>query len=310
MCREGESFGLSKRCYYIPDKELIYCHNCGWSSKPFKWVKELSDLDDEDIQREVEAGEFDALETFNFEEKIIKSNEESLPEDCVNLFDPIQLVYYRKEDRIVKALEYINERRLNVARNKPDALYMSLKDHTHKNRLVIPFKDDKGKIVHYQSRKIFDWDDKPKYTSKLLSEKTICGLDKIDESLDALFFFEGPIDSFFIKNGVGVGGISEGNNLLTPRQQEQLERFKFFDKIWFLDSQWLDNTSRKKTEILLKQNQKVFLWPEKYGKLYKDLNEMCVKNKLNEISPKFVKENSFQGKEAVLKYAMMSNRFI
>lgn len=38
ICLEGKSFGKKKRCWYIPAKDLIYCHNCGWSSRPLKWI--------------------------------------------------------------------------------------------------------------------------------------------------------------------------------------------------------------------------------------------------------------------------------
>lgn len=305
VCREGNSFGKQKRCFYLPERPQIYCHNCGQGWSPYSWIEQVGGLTYEEIWDEVEGNSFDVLERINLDEerKVIKIP--SLPEDSINLFDPTQLVYWMNDDKIKTVLKYISSRRLGVARNRPDALYISFKDFVHKNRLVFPFKDEKGKILFYQSRKIFDWDEGPKYTSKLGADKTVCGLDKIDMDLDSIFIFEGPIDSFFVRNGTAVGGINKGVHSLTPTQKEQYDSLKFFEKIWCLDSQWLDETSREKTKLLLEQGERVFLWPEKYGRKYKDLNELCVANKLNEVSPTFIKENSHQGAAALMKLNLM-----
>ena len=53
ICREGKSLGKKRRCYYIPKNENIFCHNCGWSGKPFRWIKEVSKCSDNDIIKEL-----------------------------------------------------------------------------------------------------------------------------------------------------------------------------------------------------------------------------------------------------------------
>ena len=57
----------------------------------------------------------------------------------------------------------------------------------------------------------------------------------------------------------------------------------------------LDNptTSLDKTKKLLEQGERVFIWPEKYGKQLKDFNDICMKYNLDEITPDFVIANSF-----------------
>lgn len=308
VCREGDNFGKKKRCFYLPDREQIYCHNCGRGWKPYNWVSEVGGLTYDEIWDEIEKNEFDILEKIDLddEKQVIKSP--SLPEDCINLFDPVQLAYWINDEKIKIVMKYITHRRLCRAKNKPDALYISFKDRVHKNRLIFPFKDEKGKILFYQSRKIFDWDEGPKYTSKLNADKTVCGLDKIDMALDSIFIFEGPIDSFFVRNGVAVGGINKGSQSLTPTQQEQLDSLKFFQKIWCLDSQWQDETSMVKTQLLIEQGETVFIWPEKFGTVYKDLNELCVAHEINGVSPKWIKENSSQGAAALMKLNLIKAR--
>jgi len=304
ICHEGNSWGWKKRCFYIPENKNIFCHNCGSSLPPYQWVRAVSGMSHNELQRDLESDTYESLMVVLDAEKP-KIRVPTLPEDSINLFDPIQVKYYEKDPTVKAATEYIEHRRLNTAINRPDALYISLKDRFSSNRLVIPFKDTGGKIVFYQTRKIFDWDDKPNYLSKLNSDKTLYGIDKIDERMDTVFLFEGPIDACFVKNGIGVAGINRGHFKLTVTQQEQMKSIQLFDKIWVLDSQWLDDTSRVKTQSLLEEGEKVFIWPKKWGKQFKDVNEMCVHHGLDQISPEFIKKNSICGENSILRFKMM-----
>jgi len=229
----------------------------------------------------------------------------TLPVDCINLFDKTQVSFYKNHWVVKIALEYIARRRLDVASNRPKALYLSLKDQYHRNRIIIPFYDACGEIIFYQSRKILD-DETPNYLSKMDADKSLGGVENVDES-DTVFIFEGPLDSFFIKNGVSLAGINKGMGNFTPLQTEQMEELKFYRKIWFLDSQWKDETSRVKTEKLLSSGEEVFIWPAKWGKRYKDLNELCMAHRLNEISPEFVKNNTQKGLSGVLRMKRLLN---
>lgn len=308
ICREGKSLGRKKRCYYTPDKNLVYCHNCGWSSTPYNWIRQVSGMDHDDISKELVDGEYDYVDITNNDNEFICENIPSLPEDCVNLFDPIQINYWSTDSNFKKLISYMEERRLFVAANRPDAYYFTFKDNIHKNRLIIPFKDVNGDIVYYQSRKIFDWDDKPKYTSKINGHRTLFGIDKLDPSDNDIFIFEGPIDSTFVKNAIAVGGISEkGEIMFSDTQEEQWKSLLFYRKIWVLDSQWIDKTSLVKSEALIKAGESVFIWPEKFGKKYKDFNAICSDKKINQISKKFILDNTYTGIQGEIKLKLISN---
>lgn len=309
LCREGKSWGRKFRSYFIVDENRIYCHNCGQNLTPFNWIKSVSGMSDDEIFEEVEVlnTSINILE-YSFEDTTVRENK-VLPDDCINLFDSTQVSFYHGNEIVRQAMWEINQRRLQTAINSPDAIYISLSDYTHKNRLVIPFKDSFGKIVFYQSRKLVSWDLKDKYISKSGCQKTIAGMDKVDPGLDYVFIFEGPIDSFFIKNGIAVGGINGGYFKFTDTQEKQMEELRFFSKIWVVDSQWLDVAAREKTLKLLEQGECVFFWPEKWGKKYKDFNEMCVKCGIDGISPEFVKKNTLCGTEGVLKYKLLFGAF-
>lgn len=304
ICREGKSWGKKRRCVYLVDENKICCHNCGWYSDPIKWIQEVSNLNFNEIVDESKS--FDILPLEALEKKVnttTKPIPEKLPKDSINILDKNQIVYYYDQKDVQEALGLAEKRRLTTAINKPDTLWVSLKDKTHKRRLVIPFYDLKNEIIFYQSRAIYNEDLKfyPKYLSKINGEKSLYNINKISSNLDYIFIFEGPIDSFFVQNGTAVAGIQENSHtMFSPLQEEQISAFKLHKKIWVLDSQWKDSASLKKTQKLIDSNQTVFIWPEDIGKQYKDINEMVIDKKLNYVEPDFFIKNSFDGIKAKL----------
>jgi hypothetical protein len=305
ICREGNSLGKKKRCYYIPKNDNIFCHNCGWSGKPFTWIKQVSGKTDTEIITEVEeyTGEREILPDIDV--PIVKKVTETLPKDSINLSDSQQLKFYGANPIVSACLNLIKSRRLDTAVNRPDALYLSLTDPVHKNRLVLPFKNEHGDIEFYQTRTILPTDNKtrPKYVSRINAEKTLFNIDKVSNDQQCVFIFEGPINAFFTKNSVAVAGITErGNATFTERQQKQVDTtLKWLDRIWVLDSQWIDNASLKKSETLLLNGEKVFIWPEKFGTKFKDFNDICIKCKIDEISAEFIQKNTHESLEGIIK---------
>jgi hypothetical protein len=296
ICREGKSAGRKQRCYFIPSKNNVYCHNCGWSSNPLNWIKEVSGYNFNTIIEELKNFDID-IENY-IERDVIKQDTiitPDLPKDCINLFDSTQLEFFKDHKVVQKTVDLIQKRKLETAINRPKALFLSLNDPIHKNRLVIPFYEN-GETVFYQSRTILYNDNKSKYISKINSAKSLYGFDNIDPSLDNVFIFEGPINSFFTKNGIAVAGIQEkSQQSFTLKQLEQLASLVHYKKIWVLDSQWIDNASRSKSKILADQNETIFIWPEKIGRKYKDFNDLAMKFNINEISAKFITDNSYRG---------------
>jgi hypothetical protein len=254
---------------------------------------------------EIEKGNYGMINIMDLEDTPKTSTViPSLPSDSINLFDKNQIEYYKDNKIIKKALEYIEHRRLNSAVNRPDAFYLSLKDKIHKNRLVIPFKDNDGKIVYYQTRRILD-DESPSYLSKDGGDKSIFGIERISSDSDKIFIIEGPLDTCFVKNGLGLGGITKGEQLFTFGQQEQMDSLKFFERIWLLDSQWIDKTAREKTQKLVEAGERVFIWPEYDGKKFKDLNALCMAYESNEYPIDLIIKNSHKGLAATVKMKMI-----
>jgi len=150
ICREGNSWGKKRRSFYLVKKNVICCHNCGWYSSPYQWVKKVSGLNDIEIINEVKEFDNSFIKDEDVEKlPVIKQSIESLPENSINLFDNKQLEFYDKNKTVQIALDYVKSRRLDISINKPKSLYISLTDKIHKNRLIIPFYY-KNKIVFYK----------------------------------------------------------------------------------------------------------------------------------------------------------------
>jgi hypothetical protein len=302
ICREGSSWLKKRRCYYLVDDNVICCHNCGWFGKPLRWIQEVSNQTYEELIREAKT--YDILPTDITSDKAEAAPVKvihKLPLDCINLFDACQVDYHKSNVIVQKAVEIIKKRRLDTAVNRPKSLWISLTDRVHKNRLIIPFYDEKDEIIFYQSRTLIEQSSVklPKYLSKINGEKSLYNLNSINTELDYIFIFEGPIDAFFVKNGTAVAGIQENsNNMFSCLQQAQINNFSFFKRIWVLDSQWQDKASKVKTKRLIDINETVFIWPEKVGKRYKDFNDACIDTNINEISPKFIIDNAYTGLKA------------
>ena len=305
ICREGQSLGKKRRCYYIPKNDNIFCHNCGWSGKPLRWIKEVSGSTNEDIIKELKEY-VPSVEDIIERDKDVKPSFEvsTLPKDSINLSDKLQLDFYTNSNVITAVRHLITERRLDTAVNRPDNLFVSLVDKVHKNRLVIPFINESNDIEFYQTRTVLDRDNKtkPKYLGKVNAEKTLFNINKVNSDHDQVYIFEGPINAFFTKNSVAVAGITERGKSFTQRQEEQLNNtLKWYDKVWILDSQWVDQASLVKSEVLLKQGERVFIWPEKFGKRFKDFNDIVMACKLDEIKWDFIQNNTFEGIEGIIK---------
>jgi len=266
------------------DKAKIY-HKC-IMKRCNKTERDYIDIHIKEIKEELK----DYSIPFFSEKEEKKLIVDTLPKDCINLFDPQQTLFYKDNYVVRKSLEFLEKRRLINAINRPP-FYLSLTDKVHRNRVIIPFLDENGKILYYQSRTVLESDErnKPRYISKINGDKTIFNFNRLDYNFDKIFIFEGPFNSCFVKNGVAIGGIQENSyQLFTPKQQDQIDRLPFHQRIWVLDSQWIDKAALSKTKKLLELKEKVFIWPKELGKTYKDFNDVVIELKSDHISSDFI----------------------
>jgi hypothetical protein len=275
----------------------LYCHNCGWSGEPTKFIQHVDGISYNEILEE--AKDYDVIPQLiddTRDNAFTSLPEHTLPKDSINIYDTNQIEYHMDNGDVMGVRQYAKRRGLFTAINKPKTLWVSVADYTHKSRLIIPFYDTSDDIVFYQSRTVFSSEKLPKYMSKIGGDKSLFNINNISEELDAIFIFEGPIDACFVQNGIGVAGIQENSeSCFNDTQRQQIQQFPLHEKIWVLDSQHQDTASKTKTLKLAEQGQKVFVWPEKYGTRFKDFNDMALGLGINEIPYKFIQDNSYTG---------------
>ena len=297
ICKEGGGSWLKKkRLFYFPNDEYLYCHNCVQSWTPYHWVKLLSGMSFKEIMQDIKeyTGHDVTFEQISLDSKPDEKVFElpALPGECVNLMDEVQVKYYENYYVVKIAMDYCKKRRLFTAINHPKAIYVCV----HRNRLIIPYYDDLGKIIHYISRQLLNSDDKAKYLLKFNSGKPIFNLNKIDENFPYIFIFEGPIDAMFVKNGVAISGVS-----MTEDQESTLNSlFPFHKRIWVFDNfRQESNEVREKIKTKLK-DEMVFLYEGDFN-IFKDLNDYCVRKNLDLVNPDLIIKGSYRGFEGLLK---------
>lgn len=303
VCHEGKSSGKKRRGFFFIKENYFHCQNCQRSWSVADWIMEVEHITFKQLLKE--AGEHDNTLSELLEKQSapqVKTKQHSLPYDSINLSDPLQLQYYKDNKEVETCLKYVKDRRLNTAINRPKTFYISLSDRIHRNRLCIPFYDINGKIVYYQTRALHEKDAEiAKYLSKKDTEKTLYGINNISSSLEYIFIFEGPIDSMFCRNSVAACGLS-----LTTSQQEQLDKYRLFDKIWVLDNQFDNEDVCEKYKEVIESGGKIFFWPEEFKK-YKDINEICIAAGKDFVSPKLFINNVLSGMAAQLKLKELCN---
>ena len=295
ICREGKSWGVKRRCFYIPDYNNIHCKNCNNSWSPFNWIKQVTGKTATEIRQEAKDYEYVPIEIIERKTKPkFKNALDKLPQDSIDLFDPTQVNFYKNNKVVIECIRFLRKRRLDRAINRPRSLYVSLVDKLHKNRLCIPFINQDNHISFYQTRTVMKTKTLlPKYIGQKGGEKGVFGIDRVTADLDYIFIFEGPIDSMFVTNGVAVGGVD-----LSVKQKKELDKFPFHTKIWVLDNQHIDQTAKDVTYTLLKNGELVFLWDKVNAK---DFNDVCILKKVNQIPVEYIIKNSYTGLAGLMR---------
>jgi hypothetical protein len=286
VCKEGKSFGKKKRLFFYPESNTFHCFNCSKTWSAYTWITNVCNLTKDELDYEIATNDF----SIDIEKKaspfIFNKKKElpDLPYDSINIFDKVQQSFYSQNQEFTKSLQYIRDRRLETAVNRSSHLFISLTDVIHKNRICIPFYNRNNKIVFYQTRAIDKTE--PRYLGKQGYEKTLFGIERVNNDIPYIFIFEGPIDAMFVKNGVSAAGIT-----LTTNQEKQFAEFPFHKKIWVLDNPKFDETADKKTREMVMKGEKVFKWP--LGMSYKDFNEKCIFEDLDEINYQVILDNLY-----------------
>ena len=73
FCKEGKSYGKKTRFFYIPEKELTYCHNCGYSKKVFNFILDATGKPFNEVIKEIRDGNYDVVTDVKIKEEVVKN---------------------------------------------------------------------------------------------------------------------------------------------------------------------------------------------------------------------------------------------
>ena len=156
-------------------------------------------------------------------------------------------------------------------------------------RLMIPFRNEKGEIFAYQGRAFGK--EIPKYITIKLDEDAdkIYGLDRVNKNKQ-IYVVEGPIDSMFLDNCVAVAGADFSKRL--PIDGEVTIIF---------DNEPRNKEICKQIEKTISQGKNIVLWPESIKQ--KDINDMILAGYSKDVVQQIIKDNTFNGASAQLRFA-------
>tara|TARA_Y100000310_G_scaffold83085_1_gene79760 strand:- start:9663 stop:10661 length:999 start_codon:yes stop_codon:yes gene_type:complete len=276
---------------YRRKNDLFYkCHNCGMGTTLGNLIKEIdSKTYDDYIVERYKSGSQNNTPTPEFKFDVPVFRKKGVLKGLKSIADLPESHPARKiiSDRLIpeecfKDL-YLCESFYKFTNNLVPNKFPSL-DGDHP-RLLIPFRDEQGEVFAYQGRAFGE--EQPKYlTIKLEERDKIFGLDRVDKK-EHVYVVEGPLDSLFIDNCIAIAG-AEMPNLDC-------------DFTIVFDNEPRNKEVCKLIEKNIKSGQNVCLWPERM--LEKDINDMIIYGYTKEKIQQIIKENTFSGASAQLRFA-------
>lgn len=165
-------------------------------------------------------------------------------------------------------------------------------DSEKEPRIVIPIFNKENKMEAIQGRALRK--NEIRYITIKSHEHAnkIFGCERVDNSSDPVFVFEGPIDSVFIKNGIAMAGGQVDINVVPFRDR----------RVWVLDNENRNPDTMHRYEKLIEQGESVVLWDKSRWES-KDINDMIVKENANiaEIN-EYLKGNIVSGLRALNRF--------
>ena len=161
-------------------------------------------------------------------------------------------------------------------------------------RLLIPFRDKDGKIFAYQGRAFGK--EEPKYITIILdhNEDKIFGLNTTTKN-KGILVVEGPLDSLFLDNCIAIAGASFRKPLMIEGRLMQNRELTII-----FDNEPRNKEICKQIDRSINQGQRMVIWPKSV--VQKDINDMILSGLTKEEIEKIIKENTFSGVEAKLKF--------
>ena len=252
---------------YRKKNDYFYmCHNCGASTSFYNFLKQVDP---------------NLLEAYQLERYKLSANTNSPEPEFSEL--KVQPVFRKSLDlpKISELPEGHFAKDYVLGRKIPENMHSSLyyaedfkafvesfdveKDLKEDDkRLIIPFHDKEGNITGFQGRALGE--SKIRYITIKLGEDIpgMFGIDKLNLD-EKIYVFEGPIDSMFIKNSVGVASSA------LESAAKHLDKSKI---VLVFDNEPRNKEIVKLMEHAIDNHFNVIVWPEMIDE--KDVNDMVL----------------------------------
>jgi len=239
VCGDSKKSKYKKRGYILKDKQpwIYYCHNCGYKKPVTLWMKEYFPLEYKQYIKDI-------LQPTK--KRIVNKN--TITKTTIN-YDELKDIRFFVP--ILKGSGQLFELAIKQCEQRliPKDVWLKWYIATggrFKNRLIIPFYDCKERIYYYQGRHIFETL-MPKYLSREgYGLNSVYNYYLVDEN-KPVSILEGPIDSLYIENAVGMTGLK--------LDLKELNKFK--NRYFILDG---DKSGNERAIQLLERNEYVFCW--------------------------------------------------
>lgn len=301
LCGDSKKNKTRARGYLLGDSKgtRYFCHNCGASLSLKKFLGQVDPL----LEQQYSQEKF-------FEKRKEKVSHTPLPAPDVTIIEkPDYLKAFGSLKKISqlppthKAKRYIEQRLIpskfhykiffaqNFAKFVNEIIPNKLNEKNQEERIILPFLTREKKLIGFTGRSLDN--NSLRYITIMIDTESpkLFGIDTVDFQ-KKIYITEGPIDSFFIENGIAMGG------------SDMSKSFKALDVEPKKCVMIFDNEPRNK-EIVTKiskaidQGFNVFIWPEKIK--CKDLNELALDGYIVPQIKKLVDDHTSCGIEAKLK---------
>jgi len=273
ICGDSKKSSTKKRGHiYTEYTPWIYkCYNgdCNAHMNVDKWLKLYFNFEYQEVMKELAKLKMSNNHVLNTEDIQKKIDSIKLKKSKKNFDEKVAVGYFKSITQYPNLIKYCKDRLI------PKFIYSTWYYATggfYNNRIIIPFYNDKNKIYYYQGRDMNRNSD-CKYLSRIGHNlMPIYNYYNVDRTKPVIVL-EGPIDSIFIVNSIGMTGLKD--------KIKELNVFPF--KYYLLDN---DKSGHEKSITLLSKgcyvfNWKLFLRDYPCTKNVKDVNDFIKFNKSN-----------------------------
>ena len=309
----GDSTKVKNKCrgyFYEKENNFYYkCHNCGFGSNLYNFLKEVSSS----LCKQYSVEQFKEKENVNYKRRVSEKEVFGL----INK-EP----KFKRKDKILNSIDCLKDLPSNhvavqfanmrcIPKQHWGLLYYtddfgsfmkeldpSCAPMTKEERLVIPFFNSHGDVVAAQGRALNMNDEvNARETLKYITIKYDKSIDRLWYGLwranpkKRVYVVEGPIDSLFLNNSVAMVGAGA--------VKEIPSRFKDTQMTYILDNEPRNRQICSYVEKLIELGREVCIWPDNVRE--KDINDMVYNISTRKIQ-KIINENTFSGLEATMRF--------